>query len=434
MIRTLRWRLVLVTMALLTVVLMVVIGLFVNTTYKGMEEDSLIALEQAGEQYGVHVSHEGSEESKPKSLPSKPDEEKGRKTGGDSLVQPPQSVIPCFVVGYDHEGQLYTNGSGYYDLTDQEELAQLVLEAQETGEESGLLSQRSLRFLRLDEVCGDAYAFTDVTSEMEALIRLLKKGVLIGCLAMLGFAIICMLMSWWATRPVEQVLEQQRQFVADASHELKTPLTVILTNAELLEGTEYSPEEKKKFSGNILTMAKQMRGLVEELLDLARVSNGPQTVQKEPLNLSQLAEDAVLLFEPIYFEAGRELKSQVDAGLQIKGEAQRMRQVLDVLLDNGCKYSKEGTAVKLRVQRSGLKKCLITVESIGDTLTRQECRDIFKRFYRRDPNRSMNHSYGLGLSIARTIVRQHNGTIWVTSKEGVNTFYVRLPKGQSNGG
>lgn len=446
MIRALRWKLTLVTMALLSVVLLVVVGLFINSTYKGMEEDSLIALKLAGEHYGIHDAHpdgvppkddnpEGLGKDKPQDAPHDKFDGDGKGPKDDDGKGPdkmPQSVIPCFVVGYDHEGQLYARGPRYYDLSDESDLAQLVQEAQAAGEESGILTGRKLRYLRLDGVCGEAYAFTDVASELESLTRLIQKSISIGVLALLGFFIIAMLMSWWASRPVERVLEQQRQFVADASHELKTPLTVILTNAELLEGEEYSLEEKKKFSGNILTMSKQMRGLVEELLDLARVNNSTQVLQKETVDLSSLAQECALVFEPIYFEAGRELQSQIDSALQLRGNPERLRQVLDILLDNGCKYSLPGSTVKLRLQRSSLKRCLISVESLGDTLTRQESRDIFKRFYRRDPNRSMNHSYGLGLAIARTIVRCHKGKIWVKSKSGINTFYVSLPMGCGN--
>ena len=448
MIKALRWKLVLVTMALLMVVLVAVVWLFIDSTYEGMEDDSLLALKLSGNHYGLHGVHDDEEgpggaesdelppappgEQLPERPgPNEPPDQKEQRgvVGGKDSDRKPQEVIPCFVVGYDHDGQFYAKGPGYYDLTDQSELEQMFQEAQQTGEEHGLLTERKLRFLRLDEVCGDAYAFTDVAAELESLTRLLQKCIFISILAILGFFIICMLMSRWATRPVERVMEQQRQFVADASHELKTPLTVILTNAELLEGEEYSPEEKKKFSGNILTMSKQMRGLVEELLDLARVNNSTQELPKEPVNLSDLVQECALLFEPIYFEAGRELQSRIDDNLQLRGNQERLRQVLDILLDNGCKYSLPGSTVKLKLQRSGIKRCLITVESQGDTLTRQECRDIFKRFYRRDTSRSMNHSYGLGLAIARTIIRQHRGRIWAKSQNGVNTFYVCLPIG-----
>ena len=143
--------------------------------------------------------------------------------------------------------------------------------------------------------------------------------------------------------------------------------------------------------------------------------------------MSQLVCDAVLPFEPVYFEAGRNLESKVDPDIWVNGNETALLQLVEILLDNGCKYSSPGSAVKICLTRCGLKRVTLSVQSLGDTLSKQECRDVFKRFYRRDPNRSMNHSYGLGLSIAKTVVRAHKGRIWMCSKKGVNTFYVRLP-------
>lgn len=452
MIRSLRWRLAVITMVLLSLVMLLAMCLFFTSTYQGMEDDSMKALHLAGMRYGLHSVHtedapEGdkgpddpapSDEDGPPELPEgeKPDRDKPDKDPqegkGPAEDRDETSPIPCFVVGYDHDGQLYAEGPGYYDLTDQAYLEQLVRQAAETGAESGVLVGEKMRFLNLDDICGEAYAFTDISSELHYLCRLLSRYILIGLLTMAGFLIISILTSWWAVRPVDRVMKQQRQFVADASHELKTPLTVILTNAELLDADEYTPEEKKQFTGSVLTMARQMRGLVEELLDLARADNGSGNSQTELFDLSRLVSDAILPFEPVYFEAGRMLESTIDPDIRIQGNQCGLQRVVDILLDNGCKYSLPGSTVRLRLTRCGLKGCLLSVESQGDTMTKQECRDIFKRFYRRDPNRSMNHSYGLGLSIAKTVVRRHKGKIWVKSKNGTNTFYVRLPLGRQH--
>ncbi len=417
MIRSLRWKLAVITMILLSLVLLLTMGMFFSSTYQEMEKDSLKALHQSGMRYGLHEEHR--EEKPPKR------EKVDRKPKGDEKEEP--SPIPCFVVGYDHGGQFYAEGPGYYDLSDLEDMETLLKQALETGEEYGILWAQRMRFLRLDDICGNAYAMTNISSEMQYLQRLLLQYFFIGFLAILAFLTISLLTSWWATRPVDRVMKQQRQFVADASHELKTPLTVILTNAELLASEEYSLEERKQFTGSVLTMALQMRGLVEELLDLARAENGSGNQHMELLNLSRLVSDGVLPFEPVYFEADRLLDSRVTPELHIQGNPHELQRVLDILLDNGCKYSLPGSTVRLRLTRQGLKQCTLTVESPGDTMTAQECRDIFKRFYRRDQSRSMNHSYGLGLAIAKTVVRRHKGKIWARSKNGVNTFCVRLP-------
>ena len=214
--------------------------------------------------------------------------------------------------------------------------------------------------------------------------------------------------------------------MADASHELKTPLTVILTNAELLQSPDYTPEEKHRFAGGILSMSHQMRGLVESLLELARVDNGAIRTAMAQQDLSRLVSDCVLLFEPLFFEAGLILESRVEDGISLKGSETHLRQVVDVLLDNASKYSTPGghTRVELKHQHG---HALLTVSNPGPEISREDRKNIFKRFYRADKARSMNHSYGLGLSIAESIVTEHGGKIWADSAGGINTFFVLLP-------
>lgn len=142
--------------------------------------------------------------------------------------------------------------------------------------------------------------------------------------------------------------------------------------------------------------------------------------------MSSLVSDGALPFEPVYFEAGKTLQIHVQPGIRVLGNADALTRAVDILLDNGCKYSREGSTVTLELKQWGCRWCQLTVTSLGDTLSRQECRDIFKRFYRRDPSRSMNSSYGLGLSIARTIVSRHKGKLWLCSENGVNAFHIRL--------
>lgn len=428
MIRRLRHRLVAVMMVLLTLVLVLALCLLMSSVYGVMENDSLDALEHAGMRYGLHSEHPDDSDGPPgppdREEDNKPEEKPDKKPQkpGDNQISP----IPCFVVGYDHEGQLYTDGPGYYDLTDLDYLDQLLQQATETQRDHGILLAEQMRFLRLDDICGYAYAFTDISSETGVLMKLALRYILVGLLVMGAFFIIALLTSRWAVRPVEMVMNQQRQFVADASHELKTPLTVILTNAELLSSGAYPEEVQGKFTDNILTMARQMRSLVEELLDLARVDSGQPAVRRENLNLSQLVNNGALPFEPMYFEAGRFLDISIDPGIEVRGDPDALTRVVDILLDNGCKYSRTGSTVTLQLHRRGLSACRLTVKSEGDTLTKQECRDVFKRFYRRDTARTISHSYGLGLPIARNIIRQHKGKLWMQSKDGVNTFHVRL--------
>lgn len=400
MIKRLRLKLISITMVLLTVMLLVILGFIYHFTRTGLIESSLSDLQSASVELGLH-GHPG----KPERF----------------------TTSPCFILMRSPDGTFTAVGSDYYDLDDWDELLQVFEEAEEMNTEVGLLKDRALRFLRLEGGPGTRYAFMDISNELQTLSRLNVTCTIIFVAGLIGFFCISILLTRWAVRPVERAWEQQRQFIADASHELKTPLTVILTNAELMRSEEYDTESKNRFAASILTMSRQMRGLVEELLDQARVDNNLARAEHRKLNFSKLISDAMLPFEPVYFEAGRDLRSIVEPDITITGSADHLRRVAEILLDNGCKYSTPGGIVELRLERQSRGTCLLSVRSPGATMSEQQCQDIFKRFYRADPARSMNHSYGLGLSIAQSIVKQHRGKIWAQSLDGINTFFVSLP-------
>ncbi len=395
MIRRLRRKLVAITMVLLAVMLVGVLGFLNVSTRAGLRNDSLADLRAAE----VAFSEAG--------RPGKPG----------------TTSNPCFVLEIRYDGSFVAVGTERYDLSDGEALLELLEEAMATGQESGVLENEQLRYLRLEAM---KYSFVDISGELQTLQRLDLTCIAVLVVGLVALFCFSNLFARRAVRPVERAWEQQRQFVADASHELKTPLTVILTNAELLTDPGYEAQDKERFSRNILTMSRQMRGLVEELLDQARVDNGKAAEIRQELDLSELVNDAALVFEPVYFEAGRTLEQQITPGLQTLGSPRHLRQVVEILLDNGCKYSTPGGTVLLRLEKHG-RGSLLSVTSPGQALTREQCADIFKRFYRVDAARSMDHSYGLGLSIAQGIVEQHGGQIWAQSQDGWNTFFVSLP-------
>ena len=274
---------------------------------------------------------------------------------------------------------------------------------------------------------GQHIVFADISVETNTMKSLVRNCLIIGVVGFLAFLLISLFLARWAVKPVEQAWKQQRQFVADASHELKTPLTVITTNAELLQNVNCSEEDRAQFSDNILTMSHQMRGLTESLLELARVDNGTVNMTFAETDLSQLVNSAVLPFEAVFFEKGQSFSTQIQGGIRAKISETHIRQVVDILLDNAQKYAGAGAQVLLELKTIGRGECILAVSNTGEPISREDLKNIFKRFYRVDCARSMNHSYGLGLSIADTIVQAHKGKIWAQSENGVNTFFVQLP-------
>lgn len=385
-------------MAIVTAMLLVIFGMVLHFTQESLDRQSQDILQSIAENRRPSNAWDG----------------------------PREVQLPYFTVSVNVWGDIVASTGGYYDLSDTrllEEAAQLALDSDAT---SGYLKEYHLRFQRASGPFGQTVVFVDVSSQLDTLENLGRACFFIALVSLSAFLGLSVLLARWAIRPVEEAWNQQRQFVADASHELKTPLTVILTNAELLQSKEYDSEKQGQFVSSILAMAGQMRGLVESLLELARVDNGTAKMTFSEIDYSCLLQDELLPFEPVYFEKGLTLESTVPPGLRVRGSESHLRQVIDILLDNAAKYSTPGGTVTVTAQRrSG--HCLVSVVNPGQPIPREELKNIFKRFYRVDKARAMNHSYGLGLSIAESIVTSHGGKIWAESGDGRNVFFVQLP-------
>ena len=334
--------------------------------------------------------------------------------------------LPFFTVNISESGEITAFGSDYFDLTDKDMLRKLVDKADETSKETGVLTDYNLRYFKSYSEFRKAIVFADVSSEKAMIKGLVRNSVIIGLIGYVIFFLISLLLAKWVTKPVEKTWNEQKQFIADASHELKTPLTVIMTNAEMMNDKSYSEKDRNSFAKNILSTSKRMRGLVESLLELARLDNNRAPVKKESIDLSKLINDSILPFEPLFYENDTELSADIDKGIGIEGDKDKLRQVVNILLDNALKYSDPAEKVTIKLKRQSAN-CVLSVTGLGTPLSREECQNIFKRFYRVDKARNDGQSYGLGLSIADSIIREHNGKIWAESENGYNTFFVSLP-------
>ena len=342
-----------------------------------------------------------------------------------------QVRLPFFTVQISNRGELIAASGGYFDLSDREFIQEIVNAALSSQEESGVLKEHDLRYLKAHSPMGLTVVFSDTKTETTTLRNLFTICLMVFLGATVVFLGISILLSHWVIKPVETAWNQQRQFVADASHELKTPLSVIMANAELIQNEDTGEEDRKNFSRNILAMTYQMRSLVENMLEMARVDNGTQKIKFSPLDFSQLVSDAVLSFQMLYEEKGLGLRCAAGEGITVSGSEQHLYQVMDVLLDNALKYSSEGGMVTVDLV-PGSRVCTLAVTSPGEPISREDLKNIFKRFYRADKARAMNGSYGLGLSIAEAIVTAHKGKIWAESQGGCNTFLVQLPASREN--
>lgn len=372
-------------MAVVTVLLCVIFGLVIRFTAANLRSESIRFLHAAAE----------------------------------SPRQPGQVQQPCFIIRANLWGHSIQS-SGGFDLSDDAMLTDIVTLTAASEAEVGVLEDYSLRYLRLQRPGELTLVFTDISGERITLRNLRLTCAAIGILSVAVFWGVSVVLARWAVRPVEQAWAEQRQFVADASHELKTPLTVILTNAELMQS-----DPDPQYARSVLTMSRRMRTLVESLLELARVDGGAVRASFEDTDLSALIEDELLPFEPVYFERGLTLDSRIEGGIRVTGSPRHLRQAVSILLDNAMKYAPGGSTVAIRLTRQG-GSALLTAANPAPPMSREECQNIFRRFYRSDPARS-GGGYGLGLPIARGILTDHGGKLWAESEGGMLRFCALLP-------
>lgn len=349
------------------------------------------------------------------------------------LLHPPNEMqddmrLPYFTLQLGLRGDLIATSGGYYELSDEDFLNNLIDATFSAGTPVGIIEEYNLRFFRKSTSFSQILVYTDISSELATLNNLLRNCIFVGIACFLAFLCISLLLAGWVVQPVEKAWRQQRQFIADASHELKTPLTVIMTNAELLQNPDYDEQSRSAFSSSILVMSKQMRNLVEQMLELARTDNVQSDKTFCPLDFSRLVLEAVLPFEPVFFEKGLTLHTNIADHILISGNPSELRQVLDILLDNAQKYSREKGTTWVTLQKCGKEHCLLEIADEGEAIPAEDLNHLFKRFYRADQARSRTGSFGLGLSIAESIVKRHKGKIWAESKNGINTFFVELGK------
>ena len=389
MIRRLRWKIVGISMLFVTLVLAAVFTGVMLTARSSLEQSSTRQLEKAlrGEGYDG------------------------------------QNGQPCFVTEVYSSGTVRVMGSSYYQISEEDLLA-LVQECLSQQEESGLLTDYHLRYLRYDGALSIRIAFTDSTLEQSAL-RAMAGNLLLIALAALVVLLGCSyLLSGVAARPVERAWQEQQRFLSDASHELKTPLTVILSSADLLE--ESASGEQQRYVDNILAESRRMKELVEDMLTLSRTESGRAAAPFAPLDLSDLVTDAALRFEPVAFEAGHPLEYDIQNGLSLTGDCQQLDQLVDILLDNAVKYAAPGGAIRLTLNAAG-RNAVLAGENPGERIPAEKLSHLFDRFYRVDDARTGAAGFGLGLAIARQITARHKGTITAASDESATRFTVTLP-------
>lgn len=399
MIKTLRWKVVGLTMLLVSAVMLAVFAGILLTARASLRQSTEEQLRTALEGQLPAPFLPGTQQS---------------------------STLPCFVAELYGSGTVRLSGSAHFALDDEQAIAAIIEAALEENENSGILRQYGLRYLRREGALSLKIAFADCSAEQQTLHSLTRSCLLVGILALSVLFLCSYFLAGVVTRPAERAWKAQQQFLSDASHELKTPLTVILSSADLLAESTSEDTAAQPYVDNIRSESRRMRALVENMLTLSRSEGESMPLRLAETDLSDLVADTALHFEPVAFEAGRHLSDRIAPGVSALCDAEQIRRLLAILLDNAIKYAPAGSEVALRLQRDG-RHILLEVENGGEPIPAEHLPHLFDRFYRADTSRSDHGSFGLGLAIAQSIARQHGGVIRCRSDEQGTCFTATLP-------
>ena len=356
--------------------------------------------------------------------------ENGNPSGNDGLppMAPPPGEAPrdnvpqassqFYSVDWDESGETVSvNNPNSKKITD-EELTALARRIASSGKENGI---------------EDAWVYHVVSRNGHTLVALLDNTLVASSSSTLfintvrygGAMIIILCVVVWFTsgllvRPLERNEQEQRRFLSDAGHELKTPVSVIAANAELLQreiGTN-------RWLENIIAENERSSALVQNLLTLTRMQENECAAQR--VNLSDIAQGVILPFEGAAFEKGHVLDADIRPELFTQGNPQQLSSLVSILLDNAVQYSEDNSEIILTLSQEN-RRAVLHVRNRCPEMSQEQCGRLFDRFYRTDDSRTGNGHYGLGLSIAQKIVQTHHGSISASWKAGFITFTVVLP-------
>ena len=314
-----------------------------------------------------------------------------------------------FTVFYDKNGNVdKTLTESIYSITEDVAI-EYAEQAIEDGDERGWIS--NYRYKIFSYGVGNAVVFVDGSMSRAALTQSITISglVLLGCAALV--LILIFLLSKKAVKPIAESYEKQKQFITDANHELKTPLTLILANLDIAEA-ELGENE---WLDDIRAEGHRMTELVNQLVALSRMDEDDRTLDVSEFFVGELVADTVLEFEPLAKERGRMLFYEVDKNVTYRGDEVLIHRLVGILLDNAIKYCDNGGDIRVALRRG--RRIVLTVENTYSAVDELEFSRLFDRFYRADKARKFTGGYGVGLSMAKAIVENHKGEITAYKKD-----------------
>ena len=323
--------------------------------------------------------------------------------------------IDFFLIMADEDGNLagIQNNDEMSDAVAQEYINQILNKKVASG------MANNYQFCTEKKDNGTLMVFTDKSTEIDMMNKLKRTTVVVGLISIIILSVAAYFLSGLIVRPIKVAFDKQKQFVSDASHELKTPLTVISANADVLAGEI----GENKWLNYIQDQADRMNVLVNDLLNLTRLENNSNFIETE-FDLSKAITNTALPFECRAFDAGKNFILNIEDGIHITGSEQHIKQMAAIFIDNALKYSKEKGTVRVSLTNDN-GKIHFSVYNTGTGLKESEKEKVFERFYRSDASRNRaTGGYGLGLAIAKSIIDKHKFKLFVDNAEGKSVCFI----------
>lgn len=406
MLKKLKRKFIIINMLLVGVV--ITLGcLFIDVyEYRTLESNLFEALEEGALSFG------GGAPSAPSQIG----------VGGKSEVN-----ISVYVAAYNYSTNETITLSDTDDIfMDDDTLEYSVEYVVSSGREKGKVEKYGLAYYVATGAGGTKIAFADYSYVTDSIfnIVIIEAGAFLLFMVVLYF--ISLFLAKTAIRPIEDMWTRQKQFIADASHELKTPLTVIMANSGIMRShAEESVKSQMSWIDSTDEETRHMKALVEDMLALSKNEAGAGFI-KTDVDLSKAVKRIFLQYEAVAFEKEVALKCSADDGIIISGDETRIKQLVMILVDNALKYETKGGSAEISLKNKG-GSAILSVRNKSSRINEKDLPHVFDRFYRSDSSRS-SEGFGLGLAIAKSIAELHGGNISVASDEKIGvTFFVSLP-------
>ena len=389
-----------ITLAAISLVLIFILGLLNLSVFGGMYFQAKDNINNIFDRRGFVFTDEF------------PNEFFNNSEGTFSDIMNAQAVVDFVYIRYSHRsGEAPFISSNMNDSYTADTMTYIIQSIIDSGEQSGFY--KNLMFEVRSDDLSTSIVIIDISNDMSITRTMLVVSLIIILFSIIFVFIFTYYLSKWAIKPVKNAFENQQRFISDASHELKTPLTVISANADVLE----SETGSNKWLENIKCQSVIMNELVHNLLDLAKLDETAEDMERTDMDLSSIVLNKSLEFECTAFEEGKVFEQDIMPDIRYYGNEESIRHLVSILADNAIKHSNQNGLIRISLTKNGNKK-ILQVFNTGNSIKDCDKDKIFNRFYRSDESRSRSTGgYGLGLSIAKSIVDAHDGTITVDGEE-----------------